>query len=223
VACLAGNRLSIPVRFSEQLAEQIDAWFEQLPNAEKPLLFREWLRRGDKAEELLGSLGVQLNGPAAAGAARARAISYRSLFPVALLEQRTRGILLEDVARRWARFTPMQLDGLDEQWRDTSIWLIGGQARLFDLRAVYHHLREECGADADRIHRVKKVLARIRSAAFDLQASLSYCSPLGPLLRGVRQMLRATKVLWRGRELCGGWRPRDAEHWPTLHASMWQQ
>ena len=174
-------------RFSEKLASQIDGWHESQPQTDKSLLFRRWLAgtaTASKADEIFGSLGLS-NGPGGARSARKR--GYVAMLGAIILEERSRGTRVADLERRWGL---KNLSGVEESWRDLTLWLLAGQARLCELRCYYHHLVEHCDAGADRIRRVKRLMQRHRHHCFDLIERLKYCSPLGPLVRGVRGMLK---------------------------------
>jgi hypothetical protein len=61
LAALMSDRIPKLRRFSETLANGIDAWLESKPIREKSLLFTEWVLGTDqrtKADELLGSLDL---------------------------------------------------------------------------------------------------------------------------------------------------------------------
>lgn len=185
LASLLSDRSPHLRRFSESLANQIDGWLESRPAGEKSLLFVEWVMGTEettKADELWGSLGLAKS---AAGVARKRA--YMAMLSAAILDERSRGASLEDLERRWCL---SGLEGVEESWRDTVIWLLSGHVALFEVRAFYHHLRESCSASHEQIRAVKQVLGRMRRQAYDLMERLKYCSPLGPIMRGVRQTLR---------------------------------
>lgn len=79
------------------------------------------------------------------------------------------------------------MGGIEERWRDDTTWLLSGIAEILDLRCFYFHLLETCDADPDRIKRVKEMLLRMRTQAFQLREHLSYCSPLGPVLLAIRK------------------------------------
>jgi helicase len=81
------------------------------------------------------------------------------------------------------------LGGLEERWRDERLWLLSGLEKMLELRCFYFHLKEECGADQERIRRVKRTLLRMRAQTFELQECLKYCSPLGPVLRDIRRTM----------------------------------
>jgi hypothetical protein len=61
---------------------------------------------------------------------------------------------------------------------------------ILEVRAFYHHLRENCAASQEQVRDVKRALGRMRGQAYDLLERLKYCSPLGPLMRGVRNTLQ---------------------------------
>ena len=174
-------------RFSEKLASQIDGWHESQPQSDKSLLFRKWIAgtaTASKAEEIFGSLGLS-NSPGDARLARKR--GYVAMLGAIILEERSRGTSVADLERRWGL---KNLGGVEESWRDLTLWLLVGQSRLCELRCYYHHLVEHCDGGADRIRRVKRLMQRHRHHCFDLTERLKYCSPLGPLVRGVRGMLK---------------------------------
>ena len=104
-----------------------------------------------------------------------------------VLEERSRGVSVEDLERRWGI---RGLGGIEEAYRDTVLWLLAGHAAVFELRSFFHHLKENCAAGPDQIRKAKRVLGRRRRQTFDLLERLNYCSPLGSLLRGVRELRR---------------------------------
>ena len=78
-----------------------------------------------------------------------------------------------------------------KQYVTAALWMLAGHTSIFEVRAFYHHLRQHCGVLPEQVKVVKHVLSRIRGQAYDLLESLNYCSPLGPLLRGVRRVTPA--------------------------------
>jgi superfamily II DNA/RNA helicase len=170
-------------RFSAALAEQVDGWMETRPGAD-PILF-DWVRGEvghSKADQLLGSLGLEVEAPA-----KARARAYLAMAHAIVLLERGRGATLGDLERRW-KFEG--LEGAEERWRDTAMWLLVGHARIFDLPVFYHHLIGSCEAGSDRVRSTKRSLAVMRRSALDLIETIKFCSPLGPLALGVRHMMR---------------------------------
>jgi hypothetical protein len=169
----------------------VDGWVEALSHDAKPVLFREWVAgtaATSRAAELLGSLGLE--GVGARGRdGQPRARAYQAMLQAAILQDRARGVSIAERERRWGLSGVGSLEGLDEDWRDTMLWLLSGLARLLELRVLYYHLREECHADGERVRRVKRLLGRLRQQVYELREQLTYCSPLGGLLRGVRGML----------------------------------
>ena len=71
-------------------------------------------------------------------------------------------------------------------------------ARILEVRCFYYHLKEACQVDAARLRRVDAALRRMRHLTFDLQEQLKYCSPLGPLLRDLRQAAKPTGAATAG-------------------------
>lgn len=192
VASLLSDRARKPRRFSEALARQIEGWVEAQPQEGKSVLFRQWIagsETGSRAAELLGSLGIE-HGNGQARGVLPRALAYQAMLQAILLEERSRGVATAELERRWGLTPSGGLEGLDEDWRDTMLWLLSGLAQLLEVRVFYFHLREECQADADRVHRVKQRLARMRHQLYELREQLTYCSPLGGLLRGVRGLFQ---------------------------------
>ena len=68
----------------------------------------------------------------------------------------------------------------------TALWLLAGHTNLLEVRAFYHHLREHCGATDEQVKATKQTLGRIRNQAYELLERIKYCSPLGPMLCGLR-------------------------------------
>lgn len=178
-------------RFSSKLAEQIDGWHESRIHLDKSLLFREWIRGAEgssRPDELFGSLGLcSTHRDKMASSPHKNA--YLAMLGAILLDERSRGVPVIDLERRWGI---TGLEGMQESWRDTALWLLAGQAQIFELRTFYHHLVEHCEADRARVQRVKKQLRIIRLQTFDLMERIKYCSALGPLMRGVRGMLSSS-------------------------------
>jgi superfamily II DNA/RNA helicase len=179
-------------RFSEALVSQIDGWHENLPVDEKSLLFAEWIMGAagvSKVDELFGSLGIPLGPKHLITADSARKRAYVAMLAAIVLDERARAVPLADIERRWGLTA---LEGTDESWRDSTLWLIAGHANLLDVRAFYHHLREHCAATPEQVKATKQTLARMRSQAYDLLEGLKYCSPLGAILRGIRSIVGTT-------------------------------
>lgn len=177
-------------RFSESLTSQIDGWIESRPIDEKSMLFTEWVMgsaTASKAEELLGSLGVSNQRLASTHSDTARRQAYLAMLGAILLDERSRGVSIEDIERRWGI---AGFDGLDEGWRDTALWILAGHAAVFEIRSFYYHLQENCSIDPDQIRDTKHTLRRMRSQAYDLIEQLKYTSPLGSTLRSIRASLR---------------------------------
>jgi helicase len=178
-------------RFSESLASQIDAWHESRGQHEKSLLFAEWIigsAASSKASELLGSLGIESTAPRGKQGEVARSKSYVAMLSAIVLYERANGISVRDVEARWLI---SGLEGLEESWRDSTLWLLSGLAAIFEIRAFYHHLRETCESNAEDIGNFKRELRRIRHHAYELLETVKHCSPLGGMLRSLRSLYAA--------------------------------
>jgi superfamily II DNA/RNA helicase len=191
VELLSGRSPSVR-RFSDELVDQVDAWMESTPGNTTPLLYREWIRgtsEASKAEEVLGSLTVGTCSSASPMAAKRDAwkAAYLATMRAALLWDRSLGRSTDDLSRRWKA---PSLEGIEEGWRDTNLWLLRSLANLLDVRCFYFHLVETCGSSPERVQRVKKLLQSMQRDVFDLQEQLKYCSALGPVLRGVRNLFQ---------------------------------
>ncbi len=174
-------------RFSEALAGQLDAWHEALPNTDKSLLFAEWIvgsASTSKAGELFGSLGIAA-GQKQKQAEAARNKAYTCMLSAAVMHLRASGVSITDLESRWS---VSGLAGVEEAWRDTTLWLVSGINNLFEIRAFYHHLWEHCEADVDQIKNVKRYLRDIRYQGYELLERIKHCSPLGGLLRGLQTL-----------------------------------
>jgi hypothetical protein len=192
LASILSDRAPKLRRFSEALASQIDGWHENRPAEDKSLLFAEWVMGAagaSKVDELFGSLGIATNRKSPAGSDAGRKRAYIAMLAAIVLDERSRGLALADIERRWGI---TELEGLDESWRDTALWLLAGHANLLEVRTFYHHLREHCSANDDQVKAMKRAFGRMRSQAYDLLEGLKYCSPLGPMLRGVRATVGST-------------------------------
>ena len=168
-------------QFSEPLAEQVTSWIEAY-QGEKPLLFREWLHGSkgkSKACELLGSIGIESSSDD-----HSRKQGYASTFRSIILFDRGRGISVSDIERRWK---VENLAGVEEQWRDTMIWLSNALSRVLETRCFFYHLKEHCNADTKRIRSVEGCLRTMRRQLYGLQDQLKYCSPLGSVLKSLKR------------------------------------
>ena len=172
-------------RFSEDLAERIDGFLEARPVHQKSLLFGNWVTgsaAGSKADELFGSLGLSAGATSRAEAASARKRAYVAMLAAIVLSERSQGASVEDLQQRWSISVG---EGTEEGWRDTALWLIAGHAQVSDLRCFYHHIRE-ADATPGQIHALKAALRKLRLQSYELVQRIKYCSPLGPLVKGIR-------------------------------------
>jgi len=148
----------------------------------KSSLFAEWIRgteKASKAEQVLGSLGVRLDSKRGMHEA-AWKYAYLAAMRAIVIYQLGSGQRSDDVARRWGI---NGLEGVQERWRDHLLWQLAGVAEILDIKCFYYCLRQDCGADDNRVSRVKKYFKEMVGGVYDLMGILRFCSPLGPLFR----------------------------------------
>lgn len=133
-----------------------------------------------RADEILGSLGVG-GDRGFRGGAPARQTAYLAMLRSIVLHERSRGSIPSDLERRWKTRAGL-LEGVEEQWRDTTLWLLAGVARLLDEGCFHYHLITECAADRGRIARVRDLLKEARRQTYTFMGDLQRCSPFAPLL-----------------------------------------
>ena len=98
--------------------------------------------------------------------------------------QRGSGASNESLERQ---FGIKNFEGVEEQWRDTSLWLLLGLTHILDIKCFFYHLKENCHADVERIQKVKRLIGTMRRDVMDLQEQIKYCSALGPFLRELKR------------------------------------
>lgn len=177
--CLSGRSPALR-RFSKDLPGQVDTWMEGHAS-EVPMLYRDWIRGeigSSRADQLLGSLGLTM----APDISRQHA--YMAVFRAIVVFERGKGVSAADLERRWSlnHFT-----GVEEQWRDTLLWLTAALARILETRCFFYCLKEHCQADLHRIRRVTRQFHTMRQQLFGIQEHLKYCSPLGSILKSMRR------------------------------------
>lgn len=174
-------------RFSKQLVGQVTDWIEAY-RGEKPVLFREWIhgdKNSSKAAELLGSLGIECETEE-----KARQLGYLATFRAIVLTDRGQGLRTDDLERRWSI---ENLSGVEEQWRDTMIWLLNATTKILETRCYFFHLKQNCEANSMRIKRVETCFRAMRRQLFGLQDHLKYCSPLGGVLRSMKRTTKKSR------------------------------
>jgi helicase len=180
-------------RFSESLADQIDGRMEGRAPGEKSVLFVEWIRGlagYSRADELLGSLDLAGSRNSKKWSQSARKYAYMGAFRALVLDELSRGSPVVDIERVWGI---KDLEGLQERWRDNDLWLLSGLTGLYDIKCFFFHLCQNCQANTERIQRVKACFGIMRGQVYDVMERIKYCSPLGPLMKGVRGMLKNSR------------------------------
>lgn len=174
-------------RFGKPVADQVTGWCQGNPGR-SPLRFQRWIdgEKGfSKAGEVLASLGLQAPRGNRDKAEWARQQGYLATFHAIVLHERGQGRAVDQLTRQ---LKIENLEGIEERRRNDLLWLLAGVSKLLEIRTFYFHLREECGADTERVQRVKRLLARMRHQTYDLQEKLKYCSQLGSALRDIRRL-----------------------------------
>lgn len=176
--------------FSKSMVNDVDAWIENHPH-DAPLLYRKWLRgkpNTSHAQEVLGSLGLssELKDTYSDWAYKQ---GYIAIFHSIVLYERGLGATETEIERKWSI---KNIAGVEERWRDENLWLLSGVEKILDLRCFYYHLKETCRANDEQIQQTKKAIKRLRYQVLELQETLKYCSPLGPVLRSIRKASRST-------------------------------
>ena len=173
-------------RFSGDLANTVVTWCEGHPKL-VPMLFRRWLR-GEKghsaAAEVLGSMGVDPPDSTTDGDEWARQRGFLAVFNAIVLFERSAGRSVADLERQ---FGIGNLEGVEERWRDTMLWLLAGSAQVLDVKSFYFHLKESCEASPERIKAIKHLLVQMRMQALDLMERVKWASPLGGMLLSMRR------------------------------------
>jgi hypothetical protein len=185
VMALLSERTPVLRRFSEDHADQIDGFLESRPLHQKSLLFARWVMGAaavSKADELFGSLGLSAEAPIHVETSTARKKAYVAMLSAIVLDERSQGASVVTLQDRWSVSIG---EGAEEGWRDTALWLLAGHAQVSDLRCFYHHLKE-LDATAAQTQAVKSALRRLRVQSYELVQRIKYCSPLGPLVKGIR-------------------------------------
>lgn len=179
-------------RDSADLIDGIQGWMELQVTRHQSMLWREWLYRSDdKAEEILGSLGITDAKERPLHGQTAQRHIRQALLRTIVLSERMRGASGDQLARQW-RLTSFV--GIEEDLRDHRIWLSHGIAQLADWPLLSWHCNHVLHVDDLRKERIKKVLSQIRFQALSCCGSLSTCSPLGALLPGLRRQGHKTHI-----------------------------
>jgi len=107
------------------------------------VLYQDWIRgtkAHSKAIELFGSLQVSAESRPIDQEEWCRRKAYLAIFRAIIIRERSKGLALEEISRRWK---VESLAGIEEAWRDDRLWLLNALGGICDLRCFYHHLRTE--------------------------------------------------------------------------------
>ena len=75
---------------------------------------------------------------------------------------------------------------VEEQIRDTALWLLRGWEKILEPTNFYYHLRKECEATPEEIKMAEKAMRQMSQTIFGLMANLKYRSSIGEIVRGIR-------------------------------------
>lgn len=135
------------------------------------------------AEGVLGSLYPKDCDYAPQGS-KAWSTTYLAALRALILNDLIEGRPLDEIAGQYGL---KNLDGIQEQWRDDTQWLLSALMPCLDNKAYLHHLKQVCGVGKEREMVLKGAFQRLRAHAYDLQEGLKYCSPMGDFLRELRE------------------------------------
>ena len=178
-------------RLTETLHQQVNRAMPGTPDGPSQLFGTYLLTSGIgedeiaecQAEAVLGSLYPE-NSEQAAKETKAWSTAYLATLRALVLNDMIEGRPLDEIAGQYGL---RNLDGIQEQWRDDTQWLLSALMPCLDHKAYLHHLKQVCGADEGREMVIKGAFQRLRAHAFDLQEGLKYCSPMGDFLRELRE------------------------------------
>ncbi|MFY9811621.1 DEAD/DEAH box helicase [Aquabacterium sp.] len=173
-------------RYSQEMAEQVIRWCESHPNL-VPMIYRRWLTGQEghsQAAEVLGSLGIDVPQQVLGADEWCRRRGVVATFHSIVLYERAKGRSAIDLSRQ---FGLSDLDGTEEKWRDTTMWLLSGLIRLLEVPVFFFHLKESCQATDDRVKQIKRYLNAMRWSAFELRDQLKWASPLGAFMVAARR------------------------------------
>jgi helicase len=145
------------------------------------------------ADAVLGSLFP--NGEERPTGDQAVKSAYLAAFRALVLNDLLHGRPPEDIA---TQYEISNLDGVQEQWRDSTQWLLMALMPCLDHKAYLHHLKKVHGAGEEREMVIAGAFQRLRAHTYDLLDGLKYCSPLGDFLRELREGRTGT-----GRQVAG--------------------
>ena len=174
-------------KYSKEMEQQVASWCEAHPH-EVPMLYRRWLKGAkghSQAAEVLGSLDVRPIERKEDVDEWSRMRGVVAVFHAIVIYERAQGRSIEDLTRQ---FDLNNLEGVEEKWRDTLIWLLAGLARILDTKCFFFHLKQDCGASDERIKQVTGMFGDMRRTCLELMDRLTYASPLGGFLIRLKRM-----------------------------------
>lgn len=153
-------------RYSQELKATVQNWMES--SSVKSVLYREWLR-GEGAEEVLNSLGLELPSPAA------QSYAMLAVMRAIVLWELSNGARQSELNKRWK----LDIEGVEERWRDERLWHLSGIAEIFEVKCFFYFLKAELQSTEEKILKTKRLLQRMRLLTYEALGRIKFCSPIG--------------------------------------------
>lgn len=176
VLCLTSDENHLSPRFGKPLKDKVNGYMEYLPLDEKSYLYRMWIAASPDA--LYGSARVDCDSKGAEKRV------YQSTFTAMLLYDLSRGYPYARLKQNYN----VEVEEIQEKLRDNSIWILSGLEQLLEVKSFYYHLKENCHAEYSQIQSVEAAFKRASRLIFALIANLKFCSNLGELVRGIKNV-----------------------------------
>ncbi len=163
-------------RYSKAMREGVKSYMEGLPLEEKSYLYRTWAETSPAA--LIGSSDVTNS--------RQNPEKYvtQCLWTAMLIYDISKGTTMATLRSRYGA----DVEELQENLRDSAIWILCGLENLMEVKSFYYHLKTNCEAEAEQIADVDKAFRKGSKEIFSLVANLKFRSRLGELVRSIKRM-----------------------------------
>lgn len=175
--CLTNNEFKPIVRYGKMLETKINQYMEGLPLEEKSYLYRSWI--STEPESVWGSARIDYSSDDAKKQVLVR--TYTAMF----LYDMQRGLSASQMKESYG----VDVEEIQEKYRDNVIWLLSGMEQLLTIRSFYYHLKENCDADANQIHAVDVAFKQSSRLIFGLIGNLKFRSKLGEMLRAIKRII----------------------------------
>jgi len=177
-------------RYSVNLSRKINVWMEE-DREHDSVLYRQWLKGTEKKSgslQVFGSVGIHQQGKNGMLAEKwAFRLAQQAIARSCLIFDMSKGAEIQLLERYWG-FSG--IEGVEEKWRDSLLWLLAGLSQLMDVRCFYFHLKDQCNASPEQIRHLSHEFKKIRWSTIALMGKVKYCSPFGSVLQGIRRFYR---------------------------------